>query len=238
MTTWRVLDCEQGDAEPLLARGLALLDGLADDPRPALRWYRATTPALVIGRGQLTNSGSSPDSRRSARVSVVVRRGTGGGAVLMDEHLLCGDVLLPAGHPWLGGDLAAVFDPVGEAWTRALAGLGVADLAVHRGAGTARRRGSDRDRLLAAICYATVGRGEVLAGGRKLLGLAQRRRRQGALIQCGLLRRWHPGPLLAALGADPEDAEIAETAVGLDDLLPDPPSDETVMAAVTARLTC
>src|SRR3712207_8118648 len=45
---------------------------------------------------------------------------------------------------------------------------------LYEGAGTARRQGTPRERLLAAVCYATVGRGEVLAGGRKVVGLAQR----------------------------------------------------------------
>jgi lipoate-protein ligase A len=111
---------------------------------------------------------------------------------------------------------------------------------VYEGAGTARRRGDARERLLAAVCYATLGRGEVLVDGRKVVGLAQRRRQAGALVQCGLLRRWRPAPLLAALGAGPRDAEIERAAVGLDDLQetrnqPHLP-DEAVMAAVEARL--
>ncbi|HWB70924.1 MAG TPA: hypothetical protein VG452_01805, partial [Egibacteraceae bacterium] len=107
---------------------------------------------------------------------------------------------------------------------------------VHTGVSTARRRGDARQRLLAAVCYATLGRGEVLAAGRKLVGLAQRRRRPGALVQCGLLRRWRPAGLLAALGADPGDPEIAAHAVGLDDLLDAPPDDPAVMQAVERRL--
>jgi hypothetical protein len=83
------------------------------------------------------------------------------------------------------------------------------------------------------VCYATLGRGEVLSTGRKLLGLAQRRRRHGALVQCGLLRRWEPGPLLAALGADPHDPEIEAAAVGLDELGCGDLADGTIVAAVS-----
>lgn len=228
----RVLPCAVDDADTLLADGVALLDRLAEDPTPTLRWYRSATPALVLGRGQADLA-----TGEDAALTIVTRH-SGGGAVLMDDDLLSLDVLLPEGHPWLAGTPADVFTRVGHAWARALRGLGVADVAVHKGPGTATRRGDDRQRLLAAVCYATLGRGEVTAGGRKLVGLAQRRRRAGALVQCGLLRRWRPAALLAVLGADPRDVDIAGRAIGLDEVLDPPPSDEAVMGAVEQSVAC
>lgn len=223
-----MLPFEVAAAEDLLTRGAQLLDGLTDDPAPTLRWYRAATPAIVLGRGQA-------DLAAVTDLPVVARH-SGGGAVLMDDQLLSLDVLVPSGHPWLEGGPATVFLAVGEAWAAALARLGVPDVAVHRGASEARRRGDARQRLLAAVCYATLGRGEVTAAGRKLVGLAQRRRRPGALVQCGLLRRWEPTRLLSALGADPDDPDVAAGAVGLDDLVDPPPSDEEIMDAVGCTL--
>jgi lipoate-protein ligase A len=217
---------EEGDAGALLERGAELLDALASDPVPALRWYQATAPAVVLGRGQ-------GDLRVLAGT---VTRFSGGGAVLLDEDILSLDVLLPAGHPMLDGEIGAVFDVVGRAWARALRGLGVPDVNVWDGPSTARRTGTDRERVLAAVCYATLGRGEVRSGARKLVGLAQRRRRPGALVQCGLLRRWRPARLLEALGIDPGDAAITGAAAGLADLVADPPSDAVVMRAVEREI--
>jgi lipoate---protein ligase len=213
--------------QELLDAGLALLEALGDDPTPVLRWYRATSTAIVLGRGQQVPVGTDVE---------VLTRFSGGGAVLMDPDLLSCDVALPAGHPLLEGDLTAVFGRVGEAWAEALVGLGVTDVEVYDGPATASRRGTPRQQLLAAVCYATLGRGEVLAGGRKLVGLAQRRRRQGALVQCGLLRRWRPGPLLAALGADPTDTEIATAAVGLEELGRGSLDDRSIIDAVSRAL--
>lgn len=228
MDDWRVLPFEVADPAVLLDRGVALLESFADEPVPTLRWYRATRPTLVLGRGQRTLP-------TTADLPVVARH-SGGGAVLMDTDLLSLDVLVPADHPWLEGGPGAVFAPVGASWAEALRAVGVPDVAVHHGPAAARRQGDAREQLLAAVCYATLGRGEVTAGGRKLVGLAQRRRRQGALVQCGLLRRWRPARLLAALGADPDDAEVAASAVGLDDLVDPPPTDARIMDAVGSSL--
>jgi lipoate---protein ligase len=228
-TSWRSLPLERGDARALVERAEALFDALRADPRPTLRWYRPDTPAIVLGRGQ------GPADVRAAALPVV-QRTSGGGAVLLSPDVLSLDVLLPAGHALLAGDLAAVFVPVGRAWAGALSDLGVAGPSVHLGPSAVRRRGSERERLLAAVCYATLGRGEVSVAGRKLVGLSQRRRRWGALVQCGLLRSWQPAPLLAALGASPDDADITCRAVGLDELVRPAPPDDVVMAAVEARL--
>jgi lipoate---protein ligase len=226
---WRVTPLIEAAPQEQLDAGLALLEALGHDPTPVLRWYRATSTAIVLGRGQQqVPAGTEVE---------VVTRFSGGGAVLMDPDLLSCDVALPTGHPLLEGDITAVFGRVGRAWADALSGLGVAGLEVYDGPATASRRGTTRQQLLASICYATVGRGEVLARGRKLVGLAQRRRRQGALVQCGLLRRWRPGPLLAALGADPADAEIATAAVGLEELGHGSPDDRSIIDAVSRALT-
>ena len=166
----------------------------------------------------------------------MITRFSGGGAVLMNETLLSLDVVLPADHPWLDGAMTAVFEHVGAAWATALRALGIPDVAMYTGPPTSSRRGTPRQQLLAAICYATLGYGEVTVQERKIVGLAQRRRRSGALVQCGLLRRWEPGPLLAAFAGDADDADILRAAVGLDEILATPPDDDAVMAAVNTAL--
>lgn len=227
---WRILPLSTGMATALLAEGMAQFDRLADDPVPVLRWYRSTAPTLVLGRGQ-----------RSLRVHTtdvdVVTRFSGGGAVWLSPDVLSLDVLLPPDHPWAGDVLTEAFDHVGGAWLGGLTTLGITDLELYAGPATARRRGDARQRLLASVCYATRGRGEIFWRDRKLVGLAQRRRRHGALVQCGLLRRWRPERLLEALGGDPDDREIAQAAVGLADICAVVPTDDDVIAAVSAAFT-
>ncbi|WP_370325160.1 hypothetical protein [Euzebya sp.] len=226
---WVDLGLERGPAEDLLDRCVELLDATGRDGRPRLRWYVSTDSAIVLGRGQ----------RHAEPVPghVQLQRPSGGGAVLMDGDLLSLDVVLPADHPWLADDdLGAVFYPIGRAWAAALEHLGVADVALHDGPATATRLGPPEQRPLAEVCYASLGRSEVVVAGRKLVGLSQRRRRQGALVQCGVMRRWNPSPLVEALAVDPARAAIERAAVGLDDVLVPPVSDFALMRAVRAQL--
>jgi hypothetical protein len=60
-----------------------------------------------------------------------------------------------------------------------------------------------------------------MVGDRKLVGISQRRTRDGARFQCVVHRRWDPMPLLELLAmSEPERllalADLADAAVGLD----------------------
>lgn len=228
MSAWLDLGLEQDTSAALLERSVDLLAQTGADGQARLRWYLPTDRAIVLGRGQ----------RHATPVEGydLIGRPSGGGAVLMDADLLSLDVTLPTGHPWLAeADLGQVFDPVGRAWADALTDLGVPDVAIHTGPATATRLGPPEQRPLAEVCYASLGRGEVTSAGRKLVGLSQRRRRHGALIQCGVLRRWRPEPLITALDVAWATHAIQDAAIGLDDVLDPRVDDDAVIRAVTSQ---
>lgn len=157
-------------------------------------------PALVVGSSQ---PDADVDTGACARAGVaLVRRRTGGGAVLLEpEAVLWVDVVIPAGDPLWDDDVGRAFLWLGRAWAGALADVAphpVPDLGgggwrVHQGglvAGPLGRR----------VCFAGRGPGEVLdGGGRKAVGMAQRRTRAGALFQCAVPRRWDPDALVGLL---------------------------------------
>lgn len=166
-------------------------------------------PTLVLGSTQ--GHGIADLAACEAAGVGVVRRRSGGGAVLLDPGgTLWVDVDLPrTDHRW-DDDVGRAAWWLGEAWATALGG----DAVVHRGRLELGRWG----RL---VCFAGLGPGEVTVGGRKVVGISQRRTRAGARFQCAVPLRWEPERLagLLALGDDDRRrlaADLADAVAPID----------------------
>ena len=61
------------------------------------------------------------------------------------------------------------------------------------------------------VCFAGIGPGEVTVDGRKVVGLAQRRTRAGALFQCAALLKWNAGEIARLLDLGTEGAAALPT---------------------------
>ncbi len=211
-----LVEREVGEAAALHAREL---------PGPTRRHVsvlEVVRPALVLGSTQ-------PDSHldgaalRRAGVEAVRRRSGGGAVLLVPRGGVWVDVVLPRRDELWDDDVGRAGHWLGRAWRAALADLGAGEGEVHTGALV-------RGPWSALVCFAGVGPGEVCVGGRKLVGLSQRRSRAGARFQCLVLRRWDPCALLGLLALTDDEraraaAELAEVAAGLDH-----PSSEVVDA--------
>lgn len=158
-------------------------------------------PALVLGSTQ-------PASVVRDDVAIdVVRRASGGGAVLVEPgRVVWVDVFVPADDPLWCRDVGRAFWWLGEMWAEALAALGVGDAVVHRGPLVTTPWSS-------AVCFAGLGSGEVTVGGRKTVGMAQRRTRDGALFQCAVPLAWSAASIVALLDLPPEAADDLAAAV-------------------------
>lgn len=168
-------------------RGSATAHHGRDVPDPAGRlvWsFGVDAPALVLGS---TQPEDDVDAQAAAELGVtVVRRRSGGGAVLLDPGQVAWiDVVVPRGDPLWHDDVAVAAEWLGEAWVAALADLGVPGGTVHRG-------GLECGALGPVVCFAGTGPGEVLVDGGKVVGISQRRTRAGARFQCSLPLRWDP----------------------------------------------
>lgn len=171
------------------------------------------TPALVLGS---TQPDGHADRAACAAMGVhVVRRRSGGGAVLLlPGRSVWVDVTIGRDDPLWDDDVGRAAHWLGESWAAAVTTLGVADARVHTGR-VIETPWSRR------VCFAGVGPGEVLAGGRKLVGISQRRTRDGARFQCALHRTWDPVGILGLLALDAEERgrgllELDGVAAGLD----------------------
>ncbi|WP_298337049.1 hypothetical protein [Ferrimicrobium sp.] len=149
--------------------------------------------ALVLGSSTASHAFDLERARRDGLT--VVRRGSGGGAVLVEPgsqiwlmlYLRLDDPLVP----W---DLGASFLWLGAVVAGVLRGLGLRAEVVEE-----RQPRTDLGRL---ICFGDLGFGEVTVEGAKVLGLAQRRSRGQACFQLSLLWWEHQGALRDLLVGD------------------------------------
>lgn len=145
----------------------AVLESVVAGAAPVLRLYRWSPATLSFGRNQPARD--VYDRAAAAEQGVdFVRRPTGGQGVLHDDELTYA-VAAPVSR--LGKPRDA-YRRINEALVVALTELGVA-AAVADGAGGADGRGG-AGRSWGEACFRRPERGEVVVGGRKLVGSAQR----------------------------------------------------------------
>jgi lipoate-protein ligase A len=167
---------------------------------------RPSEAAVVLGS---TQASSDVDERRAAAAGVpLARRQSGGGAVLVEPGALVWvDLTVARGDPLWRDDVSAAAHFVGEAWAAALRQLGVRGVSVHHG----RLRPTPWSR---ALCFAGLGPGEVMASGRKAVGLSQRRRHGLAWFTTAAYLRPTRTRLPELLAGGPEARDRAALALG------------------------
>lgn len=187
MTSWSI-DHRAGAATELFAG-----DPLASLGERSVCVRVVDAPTVVLGSAQ-PDSVVDVAAAQSLGVTVVRRR-SGGGAVWLDPtSIVWLDVVVPAGDVLWRADVGEAFWWLGEALVVAIGGAAV----VHHGAMVA----SPWSPL---VCFAGLGPGEVRVGTRKVVGIAQKRTRLGALFQVGVLRSWDPTTLLECLAVPARD---------------------------------
>lgn len=184
---------------------------IVDTPR-TVTLCRVRGSALVLGSTQ-PDGDVDRDAATSSGLEVTRRR-TGGGAVVVEPGALAWvDVYVSRDDPLWVPDVGRAFWWLGEAWAGALAALGVNGAEVHR-------RRPITTVWSSKVCFAGVGAGEVTVRGRKVVGMAQRRTRAGAMFQCAALVQWDARRLLDVLALaeserDEGAAALAGTAAGV-----------------------
>lgn len=144
----------------------------------------------------------------AARGIDVVRRDSGGGAVMTGPWMLGISLWLPPTEPAAQAGPVDTFRRFGAACRDALGELGIAAV-LATDADVA--RSIERARLpdLRWACFGTLSHGELVdQAGRKLLGLAQCRRPGGVLLEGGLLLSEPDWALLCELFGKPAEAGL------------------------------
>ncbi|MBL8484083.1 MAG: lipoate--protein ligase [Rhodocyclaceae bacterium] len=147
----------------------------------APRWQLWTyaDAAVVLGYSQR----ALMESRSGRATLPLIQRRAGGGAVLTGPWMLSASVVLPPAHPLLASGTVSSYRWLGEIFVGLLQDLGIAARAIEP-AELESGRGAPNPSW---ACFAGLSPWEVVADGRKIVGLAQLRRRTGVLLACGCL---------------------------------------------------
>lgn len=168
--TWYLLDSGAGAPEWNMAADAVLLEWAANIGAPVLRWYGWTCPAATHGYFQKTD-----DVAEWTTVRPLVRRPTGGGLVIHEREWTYA-VVFPPSHPWHKLRAVESYRRL-HGWLRdAFALLGAhVELA------------PKRDPAGPGRCFVGAEPNDLVCDGRKIAGAAQRRTRDGFLIQGSIL---------------------------------------------------
>jgi lipoyl(octanoyl) transferase len=164
--TWLLLNSGPGAADFNMALDEALLEFAAQLGKPVSRFYGWTERAASFGYSQKYG-----EVARLTVLRPLVRRPTGGGLVPHDADWTY-SLVFPPGHWWYASRATESYERVHE-WIRdAFARLNITT-----------ELSPGRRKELPGQCFVGVEQNDVLWQGRKIAGAAQRRNRQGLLIQ-------------------------------------------------------
>jgi lipoate---protein ligase len=242
---WQIIPFTIADQQVHITRSEQLLSAAAPGTLPVLYWSQAQPAGLILGFSQKETI-INPAALAEEALPIYHRR-AGGTAVLVGVDLLGLDVVLPADHPLVETDIVESYRWFGETWVRALHQLGIATRVVTPAEAHAQRdlaradEVREREAVLRRACYASNSSYEVVVGQRKVVGLDMIRRRNGSLLQAGILLSWQSERLAHLLGHTAAEQnvlrrELPGRAVGLDELAQHPISVQQIIQVFEASL--
>ena len=171
MTTWRLLTTPPARGAWNMAIDESILEHAGrSNVLPTLRLYAWDPPCLSLGHAQPFTDVDT--ARLISHGWDVVRRVTGGRAILHTDELTY-SVAGPADEPILAGDVLASYNRLADALLAAVHDLG---LPVEMKEGKA-----DSNGVPNPVCFEVPSTYEITVDGKKLIGSAQARRREGVL---------------------------------------------------------
>jgi len=225
VTDWRLIDSGPASGAWNLALDEAIFLAVRERcTPPTLRFYAWEAPTLSLGYAQERNRDLDL-AACAERGIAVVRRPTGGRAVLHDREVTYA-VAAPAGTAPFGAGLDTAYRAVAAGLLAGLRLLGLEASLAPREPGEARPSRHPG-------CFAAASRHEIVAGGRKIVGSAQRRS-GGAFLQHGSILLESHGELLDRLLRRREEPAAAGTMAGLAELLRPCPTHAQIVAALAA----
>jgi len=171
MTQWRLLITPPARGAWNMAVDEAILEYIGrNESRPTLRLYAWDPACLSLGHAQPFSDVDV--NRLKARGWEVVRRATGGRAILHTDELTY-SVIAPNDEPRVAGTVLESYNRLAQALLVAIKEL---ELAVEMKEGKADGNGTPNP-----ICFEVPSTYEITVDGKKLIGSAQARKKEGVL---------------------------------------------------------
>lgn len=193
---------------------------------PRFRVWTYATPTIVLGCSQ--RALYAEVQARLPQGVHLIQRPSGGGAVLTGPWLVGVSVMLPVTHAWLRGGLVDSYRALGLLHAAVLADLGM-DARALPDTEVAQANAAMGPSVDWA-CYGSLAPWELTdQQGRKLVGLAQRRQRNGVLLVAGTLTSVPNWPMLCnALGHPEAAAEMRRRTVACEELTAAPSPSQAI----------
>lgn len=170
MRQWRLLvDEPRKGAENMAVDATLLRQVASGQSRPTLRLYAWEPLCLSLGYGQSVQDADA--DRLQQHGWHLVRRPTGGKSILHGDELTY-SVTLPRDHELAQGDVVESYRRISQALLRALQILGLAPQSERQAKG---------NQGVGPVCFEVPSHYEITVQGKKLIGSAQVRQRDGIL---------------------------------------------------------
>lgn len=178
---WRFLNTGYSDGYTNMAVDEAILAAcLKDQAPPTVRFYGWKPPTVSIGYFQKLEKEIDVEACKEMGFGIV-RRPTGGKMVLHDEELTY-SVIARQGQHLFPGDILGTYLVISQALIEGLKKLGVYAQMVPR-----TKRDKSGPALRSAACFSAPSSYEVMVCGKKLIGSAQKRHRDGVVQHGSIL---------------------------------------------------
>lgn len=173
VSAWRLVHTPAANGNWNMAVDEAILESVGNDSvKPTLRLYGWTPPCLSLGYAQPV---SDVDRQRLGNLGWgLVRRPTGGRAILHSDELTYA-VIAPHSEPRIAGGVLESYQRLSVALINAMTSLGLSVQALERTPSANQQATSN------PVCFETPSNYEITITGKKIIGSAQARKREGIL---------------------------------------------------------
>ncbi|MFA5394337.1 MAG: lipoate--protein ligase family protein [Candidatus Ratteibacteria bacterium] len=219
MDNWRLIDSGERTGKYNMEFDLKLLASAErGEIPPTLRFYRWNPPAVSLGSGQKPEEEANLDFCRQNGIDVV-RRPSGGGAILHEDEITYSFTSRISDHPAFQ-DLLSSYYIIVEGLMEGLKKIGV-DAEVRGG------KSSGPERYIP--CFALSSRHDLVVKDKKIIGSAQRRKKN-AFMQHGSIPISYNPRLVTGVFQNPQD--FFDKATSITEILGHRPEDNVIKNAL------